>query len=464
MLNNGEAPELYYTITDHLSSIVAIADENGEIIEEQGYDPCSVKLEFCELFFHSETKYKVELIPSSETNREGQYRNPLTGTPEETPQLTMLFRGYTGHEMLPEFGLINMNGRLYDPVIARVLSPDNYVQNPYNPQNYNRYSYCYNNPLKYTDHAGDWVHLVVGGVIGGTMNLIMNANNIDNFWQGLGYFGVGAVAGALGAGVGAGINSAIAGAGFGTGFVGASTAGVSTGFFAGSMIGASSGFIGGFTSGAGNSWIQGNSFGQGLLQGVENGGIGALSGFVIGGISGGIHAKMNGKRFFDGALVENTVLIDQNIPIVNQDGDMNCLPASLEAIESSYGEDLNQTTIRGWFGGDPNTVSLDGNDVLLKYANVTGRDVFVDQDNISSLPRILTNMNNGERVVILLKYDVTDVAHSVVMKSITQQTITKNSGRVIINYIYKAMNPNGGYIMKLPSYKITGAYNILYIF
>ena len=102
---NGAEPELYYTITDHLGSIVAVTDADGEIIEEQRYDPW------------------------------GNYRNPLTGEPEETPQLTMLFRGYTGHEMLPEFGLINMNGRLYDPVIARVLSPDNYVQNPYNPQN-----------------------------------------------------------------------------------------------------------------------------------------------------------------------------------------------------------------------------------------------------------------------------------------------------------------------------------------
>ncbi|HNQ67297.1 MAG TPA: RHS repeat-associated core domain-containing protein [Bacteroidales bacterium] len=131
---NGETPELYYTITDHLSSIVAIADEGGEIIEEQGYDPW------------------------------GQYRNPQTGEPEETPQLTMLFRGYTGHEMLPEFGLINMNGRLYDPVIARVLSPDNHVQNPYNPQNYNRYSYCYNNPLVYVDPSGEFIFTSLSAV------------------------------------------------------------------------------------------------------------------------------------------------------------------------------------------------------------------------------------------------------------------------------------------------------------
>ena len=30
-------------------------------------------------------------------------------------------RGYTDHEMLDDFGLIHMNGRVYDPVLARFL-------------------------------------------------------------------------------------------------------------------------------------------------------------------------------------------------------------------------------------------------------------------------------------------------------------------------------------------------------
>ena len=52
------------------------------------------------------------------------------------------------------FGLINMNGRLYDPYLQRFLSPDNVVQDPLNAQSYNRYSYCLNNPLMYTDPSG----------------------------------------------------------------------------------------------------------------------------------------------------------------------------------------------------------------------------------------------------------------------------------------------------------------------
>ncbi len=48
-----------------------------------------------------------------------------------------------------------MNGRLYDPILARVLSPDPALQLPANTQNYNRYSYCLNNPLKYNDPSGN---------------------------------------------------------------------------------------------------------------------------------------------------------------------------------------------------------------------------------------------------------------------------------------------------------------------
>ena len=60
-----------------------------------------------------------------------------------------------GHEHLPRFGLINMNARLYDPAVGRFLSPDNYIQDPTNSQNFNRYSYCLNNPLKYVDLTGE---------------------------------------------------------------------------------------------------------------------------------------------------------------------------------------------------------------------------------------------------------------------------------------------------------------------
>jgi len=45
---------------------------------------------------------------------------------------------------------------------GRMLSPDNYVQDPGYTQNYNRYSYAWNNPLVYEDPDGDFV---VGTII-----------------------------------------------------------------------------------------------------------------------------------------------------------------------------------------------------------------------------------------------------------------------------------------------------------
>ena len=78
--------------------------------------------------------------------------------PDAQPDL-LLGRGYTGHEHLPWFGLLNMNARLYDPAVGRFLSPDPLVQAPDNTQNYNRYSYCLNNPLRYVDKFGTYTEL-----------------------------------------------------------------------------------------------------------------------------------------------------------------------------------------------------------------------------------------------------------------------------------------------------------------
>ena len=63
-------------------------------------------------------------------------------------------RGYTGHEHLEALDLINMDGRIYDPKLGQFLSADIVVQNAGNSQSYNHYSYCLNNPLKYTDPSG----------------------------------------------------------------------------------------------------------------------------------------------------------------------------------------------------------------------------------------------------------------------------------------------------------------------
>ncbi len=74
-------------------------------------------------------------------------------------------KGYTGHEHMDEAGLIHMNGRIYDPRIARFLNADPVVQQVENLQNLNRYSYVLNNPLNATDPTGYFLNSVLQGVM-----------------------------------------------------------------------------------------------------------------------------------------------------------------------------------------------------------------------------------------------------------------------------------------------------------
>jgi hypothetical protein len=142
--------------------------------------------------------------------------------------------------------------------------------------------------------------LVIGALIGGIMNCSMNAENVNSFWDGLGYFGVGAFAGALSAGIGSGVNVAMAGGAFSAGFSGTATGIASTGFLSGALTGAASGFSSAFVTEAGNSWICGDSFGKGLLNGLQGGGTAALTAGIVGGTIGGIDALGKGTNFWTG--------------------------------------------------------------------------------------------------------------------------------------------------------------------
>lgn len=50
--------------------------------------------------------------------------------------------------------LILFQGRVFDAIFARFLSPDPFIQEPFNIQNLNRYTYGTNNPFKFKDSSG----------------------------------------------------------------------------------------------------------------------------------------------------------------------------------------------------------------------------------------------------------------------------------------------------------------------
>ncbi len=79
--------------------------------------------------------------------------------------------GFTGQRR-EGFGLMDYNARFYDPYLGRFISPNTIVPDPANPQSFNRYSYVYNNPLKYTDSSGHCpvcMVVILGGLMVGVL-------------------------------------------------------------------------------------------------------------------------------------------------------------------------------------------------------------------------------------------------------------------------------------------------------
>jgi RHS repeat-associated protein len=148
-----------FAITDHasttlstgLGSIDAICDENGDVVERYSYDAWGNRR-------HQENWFLSDTRTNFITNR-----------------------GFTGHEHLDVFGLINANARMYEPATGRFLTPDPYIQAPDFSQNYNRYAYALNNPLVYTDPSGEfiWMPIIIGAAIGTYMGGTL-ANNDYN--------------------------------------------------------------------------------------------------------------------------------------------------------------------------------------------------------------------------------------------------------------------------------------------
>jgi RHS repeat-associated protein len=132
----GTATESFfeYAHRDHLGSIEAVTDGNGNVLDNLAF----------EAFGARKAENWTGSIPSTELDallalESGHSRK---------------VRGFTGHEHLDRSGFIHMNGRVYDPLLGRFLSPDPIVQFPAFSQSWNRYSYLNNTPTSFTDPTG----------------------------------------------------------------------------------------------------------------------------------------------------------------------------------------------------------------------------------------------------------------------------------------------------------------------
>ncbi|MDO4197090.1 MAG: RHS repeat-associated core domain-containing protein, partial [Prevotellaceae bacterium] len=295
---------LLYAYHDFQGSLIALTDEDGNVVERYAYDPW------------------------------GARRNSEKWEEKDQRTNHLIDRGYTGHEHIDAFAIINMNGRIYDPLTATFFSVDPYVQSPDDWLNYNRYAYCMFNPFLYVDPSGyTWFNKL--------------GNWFRNNWQSIVTTAVTVAAGvAVGAIIVASCGTAApllvaASAGMAAGFAGGVTHGILSGQSIGDimksgLIGAGKGLLFGTLGGvastfapAGALWGSLYGAGTGSFIGMVGSAMtgdditegmifGAASGFFGGFFQGYCSAKNQGLNPWTGAKLPETTVNTPNMPFEMQ--------------------------------------------------------------------------------------------------------------------------------------------------
>ena len=277
-----EADAVRYVLRDHLGSVDRLIDASGAAAQSAGF-----------------TAWGARRDPNDWTE--------LADAAARSFDACATNRGFTGHETLDAVGAVHMNGRLYDPALARFLRADPFVQFPTDLQSHNRYSYALNNPLAYTDPNGYFLKGLLRPLASIVISVWLPGAGL---WTGTGLFaanGAGAIAasGFIAGAVGSGsLRGAVVGA-----FSAAAFNGIGGIPFGGGVAGtavrsATYGFVGG-VMGA----LQGGRFGHGFLSGaatqVAAGRIGALERerqrAIASAVLGGTVSAATGGKFANGA-------------------------------------------------------------------------------------------------------------------------------------------------------------------
>ena len=254
---------------DYLGSILAISDEEGNLVEENHFDA---------------------------------WGRLTTGS------LNILGRGYTSHEHFENIGIIHMNGRLYDPLLRRFLNADENIQDPYNTQNYNKYSYVLNNPMMYNDPSGEFFfaalflifqYIMLAMAMVQLVGMIIQLAIGDlSFGQFLKFMVIQAVSSLVSYGVG----ELFKAGGFAVKVLGEATAKLAKPVIHALSQGVLSVMRGeSFVNGFGTALLASVAAGYGLKLGGSEQWSRALGATVSGAIGGGIGSVLTGGNFWQGA-------------------------------------------------------------------------------------------------------------------------------------------------------------------
>ena len=253
-------------------------------------------------YYHSDHLGSSNVITNQNGVKVSGYEYKPYGSVSKQTGTDTVNHKFTGQEFDKETDLHYYNARYYDSWLGRFTQADTIIQDPLDSQSLNRYSYCRNNPLKYTDPSGHIFGLIIYAIVA-----IVKA----------------AVVGAVVGAVVSGAYAACTGGDIGRAMVSGAIGGACTGAF-GAILGG--GLIGGMLSGAaGNAasaGIQGGDVGRAALSGAVGGLVsGTLSAYtpsasgtsigskvinicrnsLISSVAGGAASSSVGGSFKDGA-------------------------------------------------------------------------------------------------------------------------------------------------------------------
>jgi RHS repeat-associated protein len=366
---------MHYVYTDYLSSLRCMTDDAGNVEQRLSFDAW------------------------------GNRRNALTGdklTDAELAVVTSITsRGFTGHEHLDELGLINMNGRIYEPSLGLFLSPDEDIQEPDFTQNYNRYAYCLNNPLMYFDPTGNnfmdwladnWKPIVVAAVA--ITTTVITAGLVAPAWEDALF--TASFSAAVGGFVSGVTQAALNGGDWGDMI----SAGVTQGQIGGVMVFLTAG-LGGLI---GQAPLATNAAGQpislmdALGNGMANNTASTVASMAAGSVGSGTSAAITPR------------IVKSPIDFVRGDLPGGCAWSSIQSIGQSYGDNFDQYDLQQQYNNYAvkhplnNTQFNHGDNNSIRVGHIPGflNSLGYRADLINSPTEIFNSLGAGNRVMVVI--------------------------------------------------------------
>ena len=139
---------LYYYVLNAQGDVIALADQNGNLIAKYSYDPWGKLLSVTPNgWLDEQNAYYLEVAEA----------NPLR---------------YRGYYYDAETGFYYLQSRYYDPEIGRFINADSYASTDATGLlSTNMFAYCENDPVNKSDPDGEVAHLAIGAVVGAIANV-----------------------------------------------------------------------------------------------------------------------------------------------------------------------------------------------------------------------------------------------------------------------------------------------------